>query len=37
MVDGEKIKWMIQRKKRLHYTEPLFQDDSWNSENKELD
>jgi hypothetical protein len=26
MVDGEKIKWMIQRKKRLDYTDPRFQD-----------
>ncbi|EJW14360.1 hypothetical protein M5X02_01755 [Paenibacillus alvei] len=28
MLDYEKVKWMIQRKKRLHYTDPRFQDDS---------
>lgn len=29
MLDSEKVKWMIHRKKRLHYTDPRFQDDSW--------
>jgi len=29
MLDSEKVKWMIQRKKRLHYTDPRLQDDSW--------
>jgi hypothetical protein len=29
MLDSEKLKWMIQRKKCLHYTDPRFEDDSW--------
>jgi hypothetical protein len=28
MLDYEKVKWMIQRKERLHYTDPRFQDDT---------
>ncbi|MGN7170587.1 hypothetical protein ACTHSJ_32465 [Paenibacillus cellulositrophicus] len=28
MLDYEKVKWMIQCKERLHYTDPRFQDDS---------